>query len=94
MALKKHDFVEIEYTGRLEDDTIFDTTYEKVAKDNGLQKENSVFGPVVVCIGEDHVIKGIEEKLIESKIPNTLKLSVQPEKAFGKKDAKLLKLMD
>ena len=93
MALKKHDFVEIEYTGRLDDGTIFDTTDEKTAKDADVARENSVFGPVVVCIGEEHVIKGIEEKLVESKIPSSIKLNLQPEKAFGKKDAKMLKLM-
>ena len=31
--IKKHDFVEIEYTGRIkEDNAIFDTTEEKIAK--------------------------------------------------------------
>ena len=33
-TIKKHDFVEIEYTGKIkEDNVIFDTTYEKVAKE-------------------------------------------------------------
>ena len=66
MSLKKHDFVEIEYTGWLEDGTLFDTTDEKTAKDNNLARENSVFGPVVVCLGEEHILKGMEEKIMES----------------------------
>ena len=60
--ISKGDFVEIEYTGKVkEDGTIFDTTYEKVAKENQLHGHD--FGPIVICIGEEHVLKGIDKNL-------------------------------
>ena len=92
MKLKKHDFVEIEYTGKLEDGTIFDTTDEKTGKESGLGDENTVFGPAIICLGENHILKGIEEKLI-GKEPSNFKVELDAEHAFGKKDTKLLKLM-
>ncbi|MFH2020060.1 MAG: FKBP-type peptidyl-prolyl cis-trans isomerase [archaeon] len=92
MKLKKNDFVEIEYTGKLDDDTVFDTTDEETANKSGLKRENSIFGPVVVCLGEHHVLEGIENELI-GKEAGTYHVDLSAEKAFGKKDAKLLKLM-
>lgn len=90
--MKKHDFVEIEYTGYLEDGAVFDTTDEDTAKKNDLFNENAKFGPAVICIGEKHVLPGIE-KAITGKNPGKFNIELEPEDAFGKKDAKLLKLM-
>ena len=92
MKLKKRDFIEIEYTGKLEDGTIFDTTDEKVAKDAGLHRENATFGPAVICLGENHVLKGIEDTII-GKEPGKFEVNLTPEQAFGKKNPKLLKLL-
>jgi FKBP-type peptidyl-prolyl cis-trans isomerase 2 len=92
MKLKKHDFVEIDYTGRLEDDTVFDTTDEKTAQGAGIKRESTELGPVTICLGENHILKGIEDKIIGSE-PGVFKVELNPEEAFGKKNAKLLKLI-
>ena len=97
--LKKHDFVELDYTGKLENGTIFDTTLERVAKENHLhedehhEEEKPAYKPIIVCIGELQVVKGLDEALIgkEPEAPFTVKLSA--EQAFGKKDVKLIKLI-
>ena len=61
MTIKKQDFVEIEYTGSLKDgDLIFDTTDEKIAKDNGLE----VHGYLIVGLPKDNfekTMKSFEE---------------------------------
>ena len=45
-AIKQHDFVEIEYTGTIkEDNTIFDTTEEKVAKEHGAYDKHANYSP-------------------------------------------------
>lgn len=92
MKLKKHDFIEIEYTGRLEDGTVFDTTDEKIAKDTGVAREGAKFGPVVICLGEGHILKGLEDNML-GKETRTFKIELKPEQAFGKKNAKLLRLI-
>ena len=65
MAIKKNDFVEIEYTGRLkEENIIFDTTSEKTAKESNMLNENTDYGPVTVCIGHEQVLRGIYDSFI------------------------------
>ncbi|MBN1502205.1 peptidylprolyl isomerase [Candidatus Woesearchaeota archaeon] len=93
MKLKQKDFVELEYTGKVkEDSAVFDTTDEKVAKDNDIHQESASYGPVVVCLGQKYLVEGLEDELI-GKGKGTYKIEIKPEKAFGKKSAKLLKLV-
>ncbi len=44
----------INYTGRLLNGLVFDTTYEKVAKDNGLYSAGKTYGPVLVNLAENY----------------------------------------
>ena len=60
MKLKKTDFVEIEYTAST-DNQVFDTTDEKLAKENDL--EGSSYGPITICIGEGLVLPGLDKAL-------------------------------
>ena len=65
MAIKKGDFIEIEYTGRLkEEGFVFDTTDEKIAKEHDLYNSKAAYGPLTICVGEHHVIHGLDEALI------------------------------
>lgn len=93
MAIKEKDFVEIEYTGMTkEENIIFDTTDEEVAKDTGLFNPNMPYGAVTICIGTNAILKGLETYLI-GKEPGEYKVELSSEDAFGKKDAKLLKIV-
>ncbi|HSU72678.1 MAG TPA: FKBP-type peptidyl-prolyl cis-trans isomerase [Candidatus Binatia bacterium] len=90
MAVKEHDFVELDYTGRLKDDSsIFDTTEEKVAKEHQLK---GTFAKVTICLGKGHLLHGLEKKLIGKEL-GTHKIELKAEEAFGKKNAKLLNLI-
>lgn len=91
--IKKHDFVEMEYTGRLkEDNTIFDTTEEKVAKENELHNHDADYSPVVICVGEGNILHGLEEQMIGKETGKEYTFEIKSENAFGKKDAKLIQL--
>jgi FKBP-type peptidyl-prolyl cis-trans isomerase 2 len=91
MPIKANDFVEIEYTGIVKDSgLIFDTTDEKIAKEHELPKAQ--YGPVVVVIGQGQLLKGLEEQII-GKEPGNFKVELAPEKAFGKKNAKLIQMV-
>ena len=93
MAIKKGDFVELEYTGRIKDNgEVFDTTEEKVAKDSNIFNEKAEYKPIVICVGQNHVLPGIDE-FLEGKEPGEYKLDILPEKAFGKKKAELLQMI-
>jgi len=93
MALKKKDFVEVEYTGKLkESGEVFDTTSEKVAKESGIFSEKAEYTPVIICLGERHIIQGIDE-FLEGKDLGKHNLELPAERAFGKKDAKLIRMI-
>ncbi len=90
----KGDFVEIEYTGILkESKVVFDTTSEQTAKENEIHREKQKYGPVIVCIGQSNVVKGLDEDLEGKEVGVEYELMLPPENAFGKKSAKLIKLV-
>ncbi len=93
MPIKKHDFVELDFVGRLKDtNEVFDTTDAKTAKDAEIFSEKADYKPVVICIGEGHILKGIDE-FLEGKELGDYKLELSADKAFGKKNAELIKMI-
>lgn len=107
MTIKKGDFIEIDYTATLLDDnSIFDTTNPDDAQKAGmicdhdhghshghhthLTRED--FKPVKICVGEQHVLEGLDEQLVGLTVGEH-DIILGEENAFGKKDSKLLKLM-
>ena len=93
MPIKKHDFIEVEYTGRFKDTKeVFDTTDVKIAKEAQIFSEKGEYAPVVICIGEHHILRGIDE-FLEGKELGSYTLELPPEKAFGKKKMELIKMI-
>ena len=93
MKLKKGDFIEIEYTGKVkETGEIFDLTSEKEAKKHNLYNEKASYGPVIICIGQGDLLKNLDEQLIGKDLKKYT-IDIPTEKAFGKKDPKLMKVV-
>jgi len=91
--LKKNDFIEIEYTGTIkEENKVFDTTDKKIAEDNNIFNQNIEYKPIIICVGQNQIIPGLDEELI-GKGFKKYTITLPPEKAFGKKDPKLLQLV-
>ena len=90
MKVKKGDFVELEFVGRLDDGKIFDLNNKEVAKAEGFTQ---ALDRVVVCVGEREVVEGLDDSLVDKEVGNDFKVDVPCEKAFGKKDAKLYQLV-
>jgi len=90
--MEKGEFVKLDYTGKLDDGEVFDTTIEKVAKKNDIYNEETHYHPITICIGEQFVVPGLD-KDIEGKNIGKHKVSLKPEEAFGKRNAKLLNLI-
>ncbi|MFC1728276.1 peptidylprolyl isomerase [Nanoarchaeota archaeon] len=94
MAVKTGEFIEIEYTGMIKEDSfVFDTTNEKIAKDNNIHDPKSEYTPIVICIGQGQLIKGLDADIEGKDVGKDYTIDVLPENAFGKKSAKLLKLV-
>jgi FKBP-type peptidyl-prolyl cis-trans isomerase SlyD len=91
--IQHHDFIEIDYTGKLTDGTVFDTTVEKVAKGSGIGNEKSKFAPLVVCVGERQVLPGLDDSLEGKEVNQKFEVNIAAENAFGKRDVKKMKIV-
>jgi FKBP-type peptidyl-prolyl cis-trans isomerase 2 len=91
--IKKGDFVELDYTAKIVNlDKVFDTTLESVAKDKGIHNKEIKYKPLVIKVGEGHLVKGLDAFIVD-KVPGNYKVELDAENAFGKKNAKLLRLV-
>ena len=91
--IKKNDFVEVDFTGKIkETGYIFDTTIKKIAEDNNLT-DKAEYKPVIICVSQGHIFKKIENSLIGKEAGRRYRVELEPEEAFGKKNAKLIKLV-
>ncbi|MBU0758627.1 MAG: peptidylprolyl isomerase [Nanoarchaeota archaeon] len=93
MAIKDGDFIEIQYIGKIkEEDVVFDTTDEAVAKENDIFNDKTKYGPIVVCLGQKQLIAGLDKALLGREL-GKYDFDIPSDDAFGKKSAKLLKLI-
>ena len=91
--IKLGDFIELDYTARIKNnDIVFDTTIESDAKKHGIHSPKVTYKPLTIKVGEGHLVKGLDEFIVD-KVPGKYSVDLIPEKAFGKKDAKLLRLV-
>lgn len=87
MPIETGDEVEIEYVGRIKDGEIFDTSRKTIAENAGLIDkfpEDKDYSPLKIRIGEGQIIEGLEEGLIGLEKGETRKITVPPEKGYGK----------
>lgn len=90
--IKNGDFISLDFVGTLKaTNLIFDTTQEDVAKKEGIYNDKMSYKPLIIKVGENQLIKSLDEFLVGKKI-GKYSLDLPAEKAFGKKNAKLLRL--
>lgn len=93
MEVKINDFIEINYIGKFKDNNqIFDLTDSKVAKENNFNPK-LVFKPVIICVGNGDVVKGLDESLIGKEVGKKYTIDVPVDLGFGKKNPKLMRLV-
>jgi FKBP-type peptidyl-prolyl cis-trans isomerase 2 len=92
--VKKGDFVELDYTGVLKDgNMVFDTTIADVAKKEDILDPKMTYAPVSICVGQGQILQGLDAHLEGLDIGSEKEILLSPQDAFGKKDAKLMKLV-
>jgi FKBP-type peptidyl-prolyl cis-trans isomerase SlyD len=90
MAIQDGDFIKLIYSGSVNEE-IFDTTDEAEAKSAGIHSQNAIYGPVTICVGQKHVILGLDEELVGKEAGAEGDVVVAPDKAFGDRDPKRIK---
>lgn len=89
MALQKKDFIEIEFTGKVKDGEIFDSNIKKDLEKANLKIEPK---PFVFCLGEGMFLGALDDFLIGKNF-GEYQIELGPEKAFGKRDPKLIRMI-
>ncbi|MBU4076715.1 MAG: peptidylprolyl isomerase [Euryarchaeota archaeon] len=89
MTIQNGDFIRVSYTGK-NDDRIFDTTNEEIAKANGIYNEKGKYGGDVIIVGAGHTVAGLDEDFIGKDTGYTGSVTVPPEKAFGVRNPELI----
>jgi len=79
MTIATGDSVTLEYTGRLDDETVFDTSRKSVAEETGLAEAqpDREYAPLTVEIGDEQIIEGMEEGLIGLEAGETETLTIR-----------------
>jgi peptidylprolyl isomerase len=94
MSIQKGDFILLDYTAKIEETgKIFDTTLEDVAKNEKMYKEGTTYESLFVVVGEGWLLKGLDEQLVGLELNNEVTTKILPEKGFGIRDPKKIKLI-
>ena len=88
-TIQKNDFIEIEFTGKANNE-IFDTTDKEEAKKIGLEADVK---PMIISVGNEMMLKGFDEALEGKEIGKKYTIDLKPEKAFGKRNPQMIKTM-
>ena len=89
MTIQKGDFIRVSYTGKNED-RVFDTTDEEIAKANEIYNEKGKYGGDVIIVGAGHTVAGLDEDLVGKDVGYSGSVTMPPEKAFGIRNPELI----
>jgi cyclophilin family peptidyl-prolyl cis-trans isomerase len=82
-VVKEGDQVLVDYTGRLEDGTVFDTSVRDVAIETGVYNPNRDYQPIEFTVGAGQMIKGFDSGVVGMAIGEEKTLTLPPEDAYG-----------
>jgi peptidylprolyl isomerase len=85
-AVKSGDTVHVDYTGKLENGTVFDTSREDVAKKAGIYVDGRTYAPLKFVAGAGQMIKGFDKGVIGMKVGDEKTIILPPEEAYGEYD--------
>lgn len=85
-AVKSGDTVQVDYVGRLEDGTVFDTSISEVAQEEDTYIEGRNYSPLTFTVGAGQMIKGFDEGVIGMRVGEEKTITLPPEEAYGEYD--------
>lgn len=92
--MQKGDFIKIDFIGRVSaTQEIFDLTVEEVARKERAYNERQKYGPVLVIIGANMVVPGVEKQLENMEPGQEGNFQLKPDEAFGRREPGLIKIM-
>jgi len=89
--IKEKDFIEIEFTGKVKDGEVFDSTIKEeleklhVGHDHPIEAKSFIF-----CLGHGMFLKALDDFLIGKETGKDYEVELEPEHAFGKRSPSLI----
>ncbi|MDZ7851024.1 MAG: FKBP-type peptidyl-prolyl cis-trans isomerase [Halodesulfurarchaeum sp.] len=85
MSIESGDSVTIEYTGKLADGTVFDTSRRSVGEEAGLTESDPdrEYEPLSATVGTGEFIEGIDDALLGMEQGESKTVEIPPEKGYG-----------
>ncbi|MHA1345102.1 MAG: FKBP-type peptidyl-prolyl cis-trans isomerase [Candidatus Heimdallarchaeaceae archaeon] len=92
--IKLGDMVKINYTCKTtEDGKVFDTTFEKIAKEHDIFDEKFIYQPFTLIVGKRKLPIGLEEGLIGLEEGDSKTISIEAKRGFGLRDRSKIRLI-
>lgn len=82
-TVEKGDYLLIDYIGKLEDGTVFDTTLKEKALEAGIYIEEKEYRPFFFRADARQVIRGIDAGVLGMHEGEEKTLKIAPEEAYG-----------
>ena len=94
MSTKEGDFLLLNFTLKVkESGETVDTTYDTVAKSAHLHREDSIYKPRFIILGEGLMPKGLEDSLVGLTPGKETTVELTPDKGFGARDPTKIRLV-
>jgi FKBP-type peptidyl-prolyl cis-trans isomerase 2 len=77
------DTVSVDYIGKFEDGTVFDSSIKEMAKKSPDYAEGRTYEPLLVSLKEGGTIEGFWKGIIGMKVGEKKTLNIKPEQAYG-----------
>jgi len=92
--IEEGSFIKVDYVSKMqEDDSIFDTTFEEVAKKSKIYDAEKVYEPLLLVVGSNWFPPKVEEALIGKRNGDIVNVSINSSDAFGSRDPSNIKLV-
>lgn len=91
IIVKNGDSVSVDYIGKLEDGTVFDTSIKEAAVEAGKFSEQRNYEPLSFTVGAGQMIKGFDLGVVGMKVGEEKTLAIPPEEAYGEYTEELAK---
>ena len=94
MSINDKDFIRFNYTAKVkETGKVFDTSYKEVAEEADIFSENKTYKPIVLAVGTDQFLLGLQEEMKKMDIGESKIIELPAERAYGKRDPNKIRLI-
>lgn len=81
--IESGDIISVDYVGKLEDGTLFDTSVKEAAIEAGIYNQRRDYKPLTFTVGAGQMIKGFDEGVVGMRVGEERTLTIPPEEAYG-----------